>query len=784
MTFPAFPAPESGLRKEQVAERQAQGRQNTLPEKVTKSTGQILKDNICTLFNLFNALIAVALGLVGAWSNMLFILVVALNTLIGVAHELRAKRLVERLSLLSTPTAKAVRDGAVVEIPVEELVEGDVMELEAGRQVCADCVILAGQAEVDESLLTGESDALLRRVGDHLLSGSAIVSGRCRAGVEHVGLENYAARIAHDAKRLRRLHSELLASMRKVTRFTGFLIPPLGVCLFLEAFLARGEAVNQAVVGTAAALLGMLPKGLVLLISISLALGVATLSKKRVLVQELFALETLAHVDVLCLDKTGTLTQGKMRVEEVLLTDAGRRLPFAEIMGSFVRCADDNNATFQALKAHFAPSERFAPLGKIPFSSERKWSAMQFRDFTFVVGAPERLAGAEAAELLARPLREGKRVLFAGVARGPVRAGGPLPPVEGLATVILSDPLRPSAADTLAYFQRQGVTLKLISGDNPATASALAAKAGFPDAQRAIDMSGVSGASAIAAAAAKYAVFGRVSPAQKKQLLRALRKQGHTVAMIGDGVNDLPALREADCSVAVAAGSDAARQASQVVLLDSDFAALPEVLRQGRRVVNNITRVAGVFFVKTIYSVLLAAACLLLNVPFPLAPIQVTLIDLVIEGYPSFFMALEPDGRRVEGRFLPTVLRRAFPNAFSILICFFLWLAATAALAIPPVQADALFYLLVGTVGIQAVVKASLPMNRLRAFLCATTAAGFYAAVFLFHGLLGVALPMPQTLLLFAGFALASFLIERGMAAAVRRMQPPVRFDDSRSLRL
>lgn len=764
------PTPEAGLSAKQVQAKKENGKQNTPPETVTKTTGQILKDNICTLFNLFNVWIAIALALVGAWSNMLFILIIALNTLIGIVQELHAKKLVDKLSLLSMPAAKVIRDGTVSEIPVQELAEEDVLELEAGKQVCSDSIVLAGEVEVNESLLTGESDPIPKSAGDCLLSGSFIISGKCRACVEHVGAENYAARITQEARRLRGVHSELLSSMRRVTRFTGYLIPPLGILLFLEAFFLRGDTVNHAVVSTAAGLLGMLPKGLVLLISISLAVGIIALSRKKVLVQELFALETLAHVDTLCLDKTGTLTQGSMQVEKVYPSELWRSIPFEEWMGSFLRYSDDNNATFQALKAAFETKATFSPVRKIPFSSERKWSAMEFENAgTFVIGAPERLGGTMPS-YLQKEEQAGKRILMAGLAKKPVEPDRPLPAVRELAYIVISDPLRPNAAETLAYFQKEGVALKLISGDNPVTVSALAKQAGFPEAERYLDMSGVTKEADIEKAALAYSVFGRVSPLQKKLLVQALQKNGHAVAMTGDGVNDLLALREADCSIAVAQGSDAARQVSQVVLLDSDFSTLPSVLSEGRRVVNNITRVAGVFFVKTIYSVLLSIACLILNIPFPFVPIQITLIDLLIEGYPAFFMSFEPDGRKITGRFLPSVMRRAIPNAVSILVCFLAFLALSPLLQIPANQASILLYLLVGTVGIQAVFKASWPFNKLRASLCATMTAGFYLAVFLFHPLLQLSLPTGLTLFLSAGFILLSFLVERGVTWLIRRV--------------
>lgn len=520
----------TGLSAAQVQQKKESGKQNLPPEKSTKSTSQILKDNICTLFNLFNVLIAIALALVGAWSNMMFICIIAVNTLIGIVQELHAKKLVEKLSLLSAPTVRVIRDGKHSEIPIHELVEQDVIELEAGNQVCSDCVILVGEAEVNESLLTGESDPVLKPEGSHLLSGSFIVSGRCRACVEHVGAENYAAAIAREAKRLRGIHSELLSSMREVTHFTAFLIPPLGILLFLEAFLLRGDTLNHAVVTTAAGLLGMLPKGLVLLISISLAVGIITLSRKKVLVQELFALETLAHVDTLCLDKTGTLTQGKMQVEKVYSAEPQGSVLFEELIGSSLQYADDNNATFQALKAHFAASDVFSPIHKIPFSSERKWSAIEFQNAgTFVIGAPERL-GASVPPHLERDEQTGKRLLLAGYTKEPLDQNGPLPHIQELAYIVISDSIRPNAAETLAYFQKEGVALKLISGDNPVTVSALAKQVGFPEAERYLDMTGITEEAQIEKAATDYSIFGRVSPLQKKQLVQALQKKGHAVA--------------------------------------------------------------------------------------------------------------------------------------------------------------------------------------------------------------------------------------------------------------
>lgn len=732
------PDVQTGLSTAQVAAQKTRGLQNTQSEKISKTTGEIVRDNVCTLFNLLNLLIAVALVCVGAFSNLLFIFIICANVLIAIVQELRAKKLVDSLSLLSQPHAMVLRDGKEQEVPVEELVLDDVLVLRAGQQICADAVLLQGQAEVNESLLTGEADPVVKVQGDTVLSGSFVVSGKCYAQVEHIGGENYATSIAHQAKQLKRVHSELVTSMQKVTRFTGFLIVPLGILLFLEAFFLQNIGMQDAVVSTAAGLLGMLPKGLVLLISISLAVGVSRLAKKKVLVQELYALETLAHVDVLCLDKTGTITQGNMQVETVYSLWNEAEMPWFDAMiGSFLQHTDDNNATFQALAAHYEKSERFVPIEKIPFSSQRKWSAMTFAGRgTLVLGAPERLIDKPLPAEVTREIANGNRVILAGVTKEPVSANGALRGVVPLKAIVITDPIRENAKETFDYFKKEGVAIKVISGDNPATVAAIAQKAGLDGAQRYIDMSTVHTEQELVRVAAEYTVFGRVSPQQKKALVQALQRQGHGVAMTGDGVNDILALREADCSIAIAEGSDAARQVAQLVLLNSDFGALPQVLAEGRRVVNNITRVAGVFFVKTIYSVLLAILCVCSNRAFPFLPIQITLIDLAIEGYPAFFMSFEPDGRKVKGRFLPSVLRRAIPNAVTTAIGVAVLFFVAPLFGISAEQTNTIMYLFVGIVGILAVFKACWRFNALRAFLFVSMSVGYFAAAYLFRGLL------------------------------------------------
>ena len=695
----------------------------------TKSTAEIIRDNVCTVFNLLNVIIAVALALVHAWSNLFFIFIIIVNTLIGIYQEIKAKKLVEKLSLLSMPVAHVLRDGRELEVHPDSVEKGDVLLLESGNVICADSRVLSGSAEINESVLTGESRPVLKRAGDDLLSGSSVISGKCRAEVIHTGEENYAAKLVSEVKKYKSANSELMSSMKKVTRITSFFIVPLGIIAFLEALLVRNMTIADAVISSSAGLLGMLPKGLVLLMSVGLAIGVIRLSKKNVLVQELYSLENLAHCDVLCLDKTGTLTVGHMEVEQVIPLGCDKARA-QQLLASYVSASEDNNATFCALKeycAHAAPQRAFAG---VPFSSARKWSSVTLENGEYLVlGAYERLGLKGDMPLQFREqMQQGKRVLFAGITRQKPQADGELCAVEPAAAVIIADPLRKNAKDTIAYFERQGVEVKVISGDDPVTASAVAARAGIKNAQRCIDLSNAAPED-VKNAADKYTVFGRVSPEQKKLLVTALQEKGHSVGMTGDGVNDLLAMKQADCSVAIGQGSDAARQTAQLVLLDSDFAVLKDVISEGRRVVNNITKSAGVFFIKTLYSVFITLWCVIFNLPFPFIPIQITLIDLVIEGFPSFFMSLERNDKPVRSKFLPSAIGAALPNAVAVTVCCIVLTMAGSSLGIEQSQTGLITYLTLGAISVMGVVKASLPFNWLRGGLCAVSALGYVGAV-------------------------------------------------------
>lgn len=695
----------------------------------TKSTAEIIRDNVCTVFNLLNVIIAVALALVHAWSNLFFIFIIIVNTLIGIYQEIKAKKLVEKLSLLSMPVAHVLRDGRELEVHPDSVEKGDLLLLESGNVICADSRVLSGSAEINESVLTGESRPVLKRAGDDLLSGSSVISGKCRAEVIHTGEENYAAKLVSEVKKYKSANSELMSSMKKVTRITSFFIVPLGIIAFLEALLVRNMTIADAVISSSAGLLGMLPKGLVLLMSVGLAIGVIRLSKKNVLVQELYSLENLAHCDVLCLDKTGTLTVGHMEVEQVIPLGCDKARA-QQLLASYVSASEDNNATFCALKeycAHAAPQRAFAG---VPFSSARKWSSVTLENGEYLVlGAYERLGLKGDMPLQFREqMQQGKRVLFAGITRQKPQADGELCAVEPAAAVIIADPLRKNAKDTIAYFERQGVEVKVISGDDPVTASAVAARAGIKNAQRCIDLSNAAPED-VKNAADKYTVFGRVSPEQKKLLVTALQEKGHSVGMTGDGVNDLLAMKQADCSVAIGQGSDAARQTAQLVLLDSDFAVLKDVISEGRRVVNNITKSAGVFFIKTLYSVFITLWCVIFNLPFPFIPIQITLIDLVIEGFPSFFMSLERNDKPVRSKFLPSAIGAALPNAVAVTVCCIVLTMAGSSLGIEQSQTGLVTYLTLGAISVMGVVKASLPFNWLRGGLCAVSALGYVGAV-------------------------------------------------------
>ncbi len=740
-----------GLSTEEVAKQKELGLQNNYEENVAKSTKDIIFDNVMTLFNFLNFAIAVCLLFVGAYSNLAFLAIIIVNMSIGIFQEIHARNLVQKLSIVAKENVHVVRNGVQQEIDTKELVMEDIVIISAGEQVPSDMEVIDGKVEANEALLTGESDLIEKEIGDTLLSGSFIVSGQAYARVIHVGAENYAVKITQEAKVHKPIQSELVNSIRKVSKFTSWVIIPLGIILFVEAFWLRDAGIKTSVVASAAALLGMLPKGLVLLISIALTTGVIKLAKKRILEQDMYSIETLAHVDTLCLDKTGTITEGKMKVQKAIILHDKYEELFPQIIGSYLSESTDNNITMQAIRDHYEVSNRFGAKEVLAFSSERKWGAIEFPEIgTVYLGAPERLVDdSRLPEAVFTAQENGYRVLMLAIAEQQPLNETKMPYLEPLAILEIDDPIRQNAKETLAYLKEEGIDLKVISGDNPVTVSNIARRAGLPGYESYIDLSTKTTEAEVREAVQQYTVFGRVSPQQKRTIVRELKDTEHVVAMTGDGVNDVLALREADCSIAMAEGDGATRQISNLVLLDSDFTTLPDVLFEGRRVVNNVTRVSSVFFIKTIYSFILSIICALTAIAFPFIPIQVTLIDLAIEGYPAFFLSFEGDKRKVVGKFLPTALKNASVNALLVVANIIAVYLIGQNQGFSSLDTTTLMYYLLVGISCMAVVRACLPLNPLRIFLVFSTIIGIYVAAMLFHNILEIGFLTSQTMGLF-----------------------------------
>ena len=698
-----------------------------------------------------------------AYTNVFFFLIITINVLIGIIQEIHGRNLVKKLSILNSLKTTVIRNGKQEEIDIEKIVLGDLIVLSQGDQIPSDSYVIDGEVEVNEALLTGESDLIFKAKNEKLFSGSYIASGKCYAVVEKVGENNLANQIISSAKKEKPNNSELINSMKKVTKFTSFVIIPIGIALFVQAYITRQTDLTQSVIATSAALLGMLPKGLVLLITIALESGVIKLAKKQVLVQELYSIESLAHIDTICLDKTGTITTGKMKVAEIKLYNEDV-LPkkLNEMMTAFVNVTEDNNATFKALKNYFKGDIHYEKVDDIPFSSERKWSSISFKDMgTIIVGAPERLfekTNKNMPERIIELQKSGKRVLSIAYTKNIVSTSE-LPELEVVASVILEDPLRKNAKEMLGYFKKQGVDVKIISGDNALTVSNIAKTAGLESYDSYIDLSTIKSDDEIIDLVDKYSIFARVLPHQKSIIVRALQFKNHKVAMTGDGVNDVIALRQADCSITLPDATDSAKQVSQIVLLNSDFSVLKDTLMEGRRVVNNITNVARIFFIKTIYSVILSIFCILTNMEFPFIPIQITLIDLAIEAYTSFFITFEKNEKPIRGKFLKTALINAMPFAIVIMLNIIFLTFTTNVLGIAQESITTIMYLLIGFVSILAVEEVCMPFNKVHVFLFTTTAIGFYVAVILFRNILKLAPIAINGIYIFIILAIISYLL-------------------------
>ncbi len=735
-----FPDPKLGLTSAQAADLLERGLGNEAVESNAKTTGQIVRENTLTFFNLVFVVLAALLVLAGDFKDMMFLGIAAVNSVIGIIQQLRSRATLEKLSLISEARVKVVRDGQLGTVPVHKLVREDIVELGAGDQIPADGPVVSGQVTVNEALITGEADPITKDPGDELLSGSFVVSGKCRARLDRVGAASYAARLSLEAKADQGVgRSEMMKSLDKLIRFIGFALIPIGAALFYNELVVQENAFAEAVPSVVAALIGMIPEGLYLLTSVALAVSVMRLAQRKTLVHELSAVETLAHVDVLCVDKTGTITQPEMSVQEVVPLDE-ERCPAArveEIFNAYYRAIDADNDTARAMAQRFDKSSLWQVERTVPFTSANKWSAVVFRSYgAYVVGAPEFIMKARYADLqhMVTPYQErGCRVLLlAKCANAPTMDGGIAGGVEPLALAVIANPIREEAPKTFQYFAQQGVTVKVISGDNPSTVSAVAVQAGIQGGERFVDAATLKEPADYARAVREYNVFGRVTPDQKRKLVKALQKAGHTVAMTGDGVNDVLALKDADCGIAMASGSEAACQVAQVVLLDSNFASMPQVVQEGRRVINNIQRSAALYLVKNIMSLFLSLVTLFAGFPYPFVPIQLTLISALTIGAPSFVLALEPNHELVKGRFMANVLRRALPGGLAnIMLMIFIELF-TVAFAFERVTLSTLATVIMGEVGLLVLYYISKPLDWKRGSLLAAMSAAFAVAVLWF----------------------------------------------------
>lgn len=694
---------QNGLTEEQVKQRKEQGKVNYDTAVPTKSIKKILYDNFFTLFNFLNLFLGIAIFLVGSYKNMLFLGIVIINTAISTIQEYNSKRVVDKLSVMASSRANVIREGKKQEISIHDLVLDDIIELHIGNQIATDSVIIKGNVQVNESFITGEQDTIYKKEGDKLLSGSYIVSGKCIAKVESVGEDNYTAKISSGAKYIKQVNSEIINSLKKIIKILTFAIIPIGIASFYTQLHVEDATFQEAVVKSVAAIIGMIPEGLVLLTSTVLAVSVMRLSKSKVLVQELYCIETLARVDTLCLDKTGTLTQGTMEVKDLIPVNRTQK-EMNNILSNFAKFSEDENATIEAIKEKFTQMEnQWKPTKKIAFSSQTKWSGICFEgEGAYLLGAPEYVLGEDFQQYkhTIEEYAKDYRVLVITHTKSEVTSDQLPQEVELIGYVLLLDKIRKEAKQTLAYFEEQGVAIKIISGDNPITVSQIAKQVNVKDYDKYIDMSTMKDEEALQQVALEYTIFGRVSPTQKKELVEAMQKAGKTVAMTGDGVNDVLALKTADCSIAMASGSDAIKSVSQLILLDSNFASMPKVVLEGRRTINNIQRSATLFLVKTIYSVLLAILFLILQEKYPFVPIQMSLIGSITIGLPSFILALEPNKEKIQGNFLRNVIRNAVPTGLAVILSLFAIAFLNKINIIPEESYASLCVIATGTCGI------------------------------------------------------------------------------------
>lgn len=753
----------AGLTEEQVRTRVENGWTNEEVAPPALTTKEIIHKNVFTYFNLIFLVLAILLCIVGSFRNLTFLPVIIANTMIGIIQEIRAKRVLEKLNMLNAPHAEVVRDGNVRKIDAIDLVIDDIVIFGAGNQICADAVVEEGEVRVNESLLTGESDEITKRRGDTLLSGSFIVSGKCHARLTSVGEDSYISRLTLEAGAMPEgEQSEMMRSLDRLVKVVGIALIPIGIVLFVQGFFFNGESFRESIVSMVAAVIGMIPEGLYLLASVAMVVSAMRLAKKRVLLHDMKSIETLARVDVLCVDKTGTITENSMCVNKVVRAkgyEEETMPPLEEMIGDFVKEMEADNATMAALKEFFKENSGKKPDKVIPFSSTVKYSGVIYGEDAYVLGAPEfvlRKMFSEHQDKINQFAEKGYRVLvfakYDGIPDGKALTGEANP----LGYILLLNKVRKEAPSTFAFFEQQGVEIKVISGDNPLTVSETAKQAGIRNAERYIDARELKTEEELEEAARNYTVFGRVVPEQKRQLVHALKRQGRTVAMTGDGVNDVLALKDADCSVAMASGSDAAAQASQVVLLESDFSKMPEVVLEGRRVVNNIQRSASLFLVKNIFSFLLSLFSLAFMITYPLEPSQVSLITMYTIGIPAFFLALQPNKDIIRGHFLTNVVLKALPAGLTDVIAVGALVVFGQTFDVPASDISTAATMLLAIVGFMILYRICQPMNLFRRVIWIGCAVGMLGCSIFLPDLFAITGMSTKCIMLFVVFSIAT----------------------------
>lgn len=781
----------TGLTDEEVRQRVEEGLTNRADISTDKTTKEIVISNVFTYFNLIFFVITILLIMVGSFRNLTFLPIIIGNTVIGIVQEIRAKKTLEKMSLLNAPHADVIRNGSVKQISTEELVKDDVILLTAGKQICADAVVISGNIQVNESLLTGEADEVEKTEGSTLMSGSFVVSGECYARLEKVGNESYISKLSLEAKSMGgKEQSEMIRSINLIVKWVGIVIIPIGLILFWQSHFVNGESITKSVTSTVAAIIGMIPEGLYLLTTVALALSTMKLARKKVLLHDMKSIETLARVDVLCVDKTGTITEPDMKLKDIFLcknsgadgTQTALTIDeLKSLISDYANASVDNNATMLALKAYAADAltnnisalHRTA-LSQQAFSSSLKYGSVTFSDGTYLLGAPEFIMHDDFSRIEEEIIPyadKGDRVLLFAKYDGENVENGINGSVTPLGFVALANPIRANAVKTFEYFKSQGVAIKVISGDNPRTVSQIAIQAGIENAESFVDAATLDTEDKIADAVNKYTVFGRVTPKQKKQLVKALQVKGHTVAMTGDGVNDILAMKDADCSVAMASGSEAAAQAAQVVLLDSDFAHMPDVVYEGRRVVNNIQRSASLFLVKNIFSLLLSLFSVILMVTYPLEPAQVSLISMFTIGVPGFLLALEPNKDRIKGHFITNVMLKALPGGLTDVIAVGALVICGEVFCISDASIGTIATLVLSVVGFMILFKISEPLNGMKYAVIIGNIAGLVFSGFFLKKLFALTDLSNICILLMIVFGFAAESLFRNLTLLVEKLR-------------